>query len=108
MHPYDFSISCFYLPSSLFLKGWGTESHSLINWSQASDTAGVPGRSKGQIHSRERFPQVQDIFLKCSVAFWETFSNCLLLLFKFILYTVNIQDLISYKEIEVNIFTSPP
>lgn len=61
MYPYDFSVSCFYMPSSPFLKGQGTESHSLTNWSQASDTAGVPGRSKGQIHSRERFPQVQDI-----------------------------------------------
>lgn len=74
MYLYDFGVSCFYMPSSpFFLKRQGTESHSRINWSQASDTAGVPDRSKGQIHSRERFPQVQDIFLSAVWHFGKLF-----------------------------------
>lgn len=64
MYTYDFNLSFSYMSSFLtYWKGQDTESQIHIHWSQVSDTAGMPGRSKGSSHSRGRFPQMQDVFL---------------------------------------------
>ena len=47
------------------------------------------------ITQQEKISSNARCFPKCSLAFWETSSNHDFLLFKFILYTVNIEDLLS-------------
>ena len=96
MNTYDFNLSFSYMLFILmYSKLQDTESQTHIHCVAGQGHCWDIWQNQRLITQQEKISSNARCFPNCSLAFWETFSNHVFLLFKFILYTVNTEDLLS-------------